>query len=109
MENKKVKVGSSLASLAAKSQEKNTTVVSSTSNVLSLDIDKISGIAKEIAARKDKLVAVYVSEDTKKGLEKLRLLDEFNKTPLASIATAVLNEFLSMNETEIRERLHKML
>ncbi len=111
-----------LASLAAEAQAKNknidenneiqvveSTEVKQTSIDSSLDIDKISDLAKKVAAVKPKLSAVYISEETKKELEKLKLLEEFGKVPIASIATAVLNEFLSMNEKEIRARLRKML
>lgn len=110
MEKKNIKTGSSLASLAAQQQEKNkNNDIKASSNVLSLDIDRVSELAREVAASKPKLSAIYVSEEIKKELEKIKLLGEFDKLPISSIATAVFNEFLSMNETEIRERLRKIL
>ncbi len=104
----------SLASLAAQVQAENnevSTKVEEVKNesVKSLGLKEVSDIARRIKEEQPKVATMYVSTNVKSALERLKLIEGFEKLPLSAVTTAILEGFLSLNENEIKELLMKKI
>lgn len=104
----------SLASLAAQVQAENHDISTKvdevkTESVKSLGLKEVSDIARRIKEEQPKVATMYVSVEIKSALERLKLIEGFEKLPLSAVTAAILEGFLSLNEREIKELLMKKI
>lgn len=97
-----VKMTGSLASLAKEQQERN-----KVEGYEGLDIKKIINKALEFKEKKISLATIYIDDNVKRDLERVRSIKEYSKISLASFASAIIKSFIDENREEIKNKLLK--
>lgn len=121
MENKqnkpKISLSGSLATLAKKVQEdveiENETVTAKEDlkkpkGNQKNDFSYVVELAKSYRENKPKPATIYVAENIKKDLERLKAIPDFDKIPLIAMTSAILDHFLSEHEDEIKSLLSEI-
>ena len=103
----KLSITSNIASLAKLVQEEGLEKTDLPISNINNSFEEVVRISKTYKENAPKMATMYVAENLKKDLERLRGIKGLEKIPLTSLVSAILDLFLSENESKIKEMLEE--